>query len=79
MSTPLIPDALALRLLHALDAGDIEALLPDVFETPDDAARWWTTPHPELDGCAPMDVATTPDGAVKVRDLLANVRYGFGS
>lgn len=43
----------------------------------EDAARFLTTPHWELQGQRPILVAQTPDGAGRVEDLLARITYGI--
>jgi uncharacterized protein (DUF2384 family) len=45
-----------------------------VFISPDDAREFMHTPHPNLEGKTPFNVAQTPDGARKVERLLADLR-----
>ena len=43
----------------------------------EDAARFLTTPHWELQGEMPILVAHTPDGAGRVEGLLGRITYGI--
>lgn len=42
-----------------------------------DAQRFMTTPHPLLEGRAPIDVAETDLGARRVEDILAALEYAL--
>lgn len=46
----------------------------ELFE--EDTARFLTTAHRELHGEKPIVLAQTPEGAVRVEDLLARITYG---
>jgi hypothetical protein len=65
------------RLSSAASAAELERLLLDVFVSERDATYWWTAPHPMLEGAAPRDVATGPDGVEKVRRVLVGMSHGF--
>jgi putative toxin-antitoxin system antitoxin component (TIGR02293 family) len=41
------------------------------------AQRFLTTPHPELDGRTPLEVAVTEAGAARVEELIERGRYGL--
>lgn len=40
-------------------------------------ARFLTSPHPELGGETPIQVAQTPEGASRVAQVLGHIRHGI--
>jgi uncharacterized protein (DUF2384 family) len=52
------------------------AMVREAFATPQDARRWWRTPHPLFNGLTPSAAAKTPPGAERVRDMLVALRFG---
>lgn len=40
-------------------------------------ARFLTSPHPELGGETPIQVAQTPEGAWRVAQVLGHIRHGI--
>lgn len=65
---------------HKADArsriAKIESLAKETFETEEEAVAWLQRPHPVLDGQAPRQVASTSDGAKRVREILIAIKYG---
>lgn len=59
------------RLAHVV------ALAEDVWRDADDARQFLTTPHPELDDRAPIDVAVEDFGARHVEEILEGIRHGL--
>jgi putative toxin-antitoxin system antitoxin component (TIGR02293 family) len=55
----------------------IAALAEDAFGSPDDARDFLHTPHPELGGDRPLDIAQTELGARQVEELLWRMEYGL--
>jgi uncharacterized protein (DUF2384 family) len=51
-------------------------MLRATFENAQEAARWWRTPHPMLQGQSPATTARSQQGAQRVRDILVSLRYG---
>ena len=48
-----------------------------VWNDEEDAREFLSTPHPELEGRAPLDVALTELGARRVEELLWKLFYGL--
>ena len=48
-----------------------------VWDDREEARRFLTTPHPELDGKRPIDAAYTELGARQVEELLWKIFYGL--
>lgn len=55
---------------------ELERMATDTFETREEAAQWLRTPHPMLDGDAPLQIAVTQAGAERVKDILTAIKYG---
>lgn len=55
----------------------VMALAEDAFGSTDDARRFLATPHPELAGERPLDVAQTELGARQVEEVLWRMEYGL--
>ena len=53
------------------------ALLQSVFEDGDAASRFLVTPHPELEGRAPFDVALTEIGGREVEEIIERGLHGL--
>lgn len=53
------------------------ALALDAWEDEDLALRFLSTPHPELDGDAPLERALTELGARAVEEIIDRGRYGL--
>jgi putative toxin-antitoxin system antitoxin component (TIGR02293 family) len=53
------------------------ALAEQVWDDVDDARAFLNTPHPLLEGRAPLDVALTELGARRVERILLNLEYGL--
>ena len=53
------------------------AVAESVWEDHADAQRFMTTPHPLLEGRAPIEVAETELGARRVEDVLAALEYAL--
>lgn len=51
-------------------------MLRATFESPQEAARWWRTPHPMMQGRSPAVTARSRQGAALVRDILVSLRFG---
>jgi putative toxin-antitoxin system antitoxin component (TIGR02293 family) len=47
-----------------------------VFQSKEDIRRFMTTPHPLLEGRAPMDMCQTSTGMQRVQDLLLGMKFG---
>lgn len=56
---------------------EMERMAADTFQTKAEAAQWLHTPHPMLEGKMPLQVAETPPGAERVRQILVAIKYGF--
>ena len=55
----------------------VMALAESAWDSHPDAQRFMTTPHPMLEGRAPIDVAETDLGARRVEDVLAAIEYSL--
>ena len=55
----------------------VMALAEDAFGSTDDARHFLATPHPELAGERPLDVAQTELGARQVEEVLWRMEYGL--
>jgi putative toxin-antitoxin system antitoxin component (TIGR02293 family) len=55
----------------------VTTLAEQVLESREDAQRFLTSPHPLLDGDAPLDLAATDLGARRVEDVLWRLEYGL--
>jgi putative toxin-antitoxin system antitoxin component (TIGR02293 family) len=55
----------------------LTTLAERVLESREDAQRFLTTPHPLLDGQAPIDMAATDLGARRVEDVLWRLEYSL--
>lgn len=55
----------------------VMAMAESVWDDHADAQRFMTTPHPLLEGRAPIDVAETDLGARRVEDVLAALEYAL--
>ena len=55
----------------------VMALAEQAFGSADDARRFLATPHPELAGERPLDVAQTELGARQVEEVLWRMEYGL--
>ena len=53
------------------------ALAEQVWESPEEAQRFLTTPHPMLEGQAPLDLAATDLGTRRVEALLWKLEYSL--
>ena len=72
-----VRNSISERLSSATSVAELERLLLEIFVSERDATYWWTAPHPMLEGAAPRDVATGPDGVEKVRQVLVGMSHGF--
>jgi uncharacterized protein (DUF2384 family) len=55
----------------------LHALANDTFATPEEAFDWERRQHPLLGGKTPLECATSPAGAMRVRDLLLAIKHGI--
>lgn len=55
----------------------VAALADTVWGNREDARRWLSTPHPELDGETPLEMAFSELGARRVEEVLARIEYGL--
>ena len=55
----------------------VMALAESAWESHADAQRFMMTPHPLLEGRAPIDVAETDLGARRVEEVLAAIEYSL--
>jgi putative toxin-antitoxin system antitoxin component (TIGR02293 family) len=55
----------------------LTALAEHVLESSADAQQFLTSPHPLLDGDAPIDLAATDLGARRVENVLWQLEYGL--
>jgi putative toxin-antitoxin system antitoxin component (TIGR02293 family) len=55
----------------------VMALAEQAFGATADARRFLTTPHPEMGGERPLDVALTELGARQVEEVLWRMEYGL--
>lgn len=55
----------------------LATLAEQVWESPDEAQRFLTTPHPLLDNQAPLDLAATDLGTRRVETLLWNLEHSL--
>lgn len=55
----------------------LTALAEYVWESQGSAQQFLTTPHPQLDGQAPLELAATDLGARRVEDLLWKLEYSL--
>jgi putative toxin-antitoxin system antitoxin component (TIGR02293 family) len=53
------------------------AAAESVWEEPNDAREWLTTPHPELNSRKPVDCALSELGARQVEAVLDRLQYGL--
>lgn len=58
-----------------LDQGALIDLVWDSFDMNADAYGFWHSPHDELGGRAPVEIASNPDGDKAIRKLLAAMRH----
>lgn len=68
-----LPEEAAVKTLMA---AELLALAAEVFGSVEVGSDWLTTPHPALEGDAPLERARTPWGLAKVREILVATRYG---
>ena len=61
----------AARLRHIL------AVSERIWGNEKDATEWLNSPHPELDGAAPVTLLRTEAGGRAVESLLASLEFGF--
>jgi putative toxin-antitoxin system antitoxin component (TIGR02293 family) len=59
--------------MHRHDSASIVELATRVFGDAGKAAHWLDRPSLQLGGRTPRDVMTTPEGAIRVEELLAQV------
>lgn len=55
---------------------ELERMAADTFDSKEDAAQWLRSSHPMLDGEVPLQIATSPAGAQRVKAILSAIRYG---
>lgn len=55
----------------------LTALAEQVWESPEEALEFLTSPHPMLEGHAPLDLAATDLGARRVEALLWKLEYSL--
>lgn len=55
----------------------VVAMAEDVWEDREEARRFLTTPHAELHGRTPLDVALTELGARQAEEIMARIVYGL--
>jgi putative toxin-antitoxin system antitoxin component (TIGR02293 family) len=55
----------------------LATLAEQVWESPDEAQRFLTTPHPQLDNQAPLDLAATDLGTRRVETLLWKLEHSL--
>jgi putative toxin-antitoxin system antitoxin component (TIGR02293 family) len=55
----------------------LATLAEQVWESPDEAQQFLTTPHPLLDHQAPLDLAATDLGTRRVETLLWNLEHSL--
>jgi putative toxin-antitoxin system antitoxin component (TIGR02293 family) len=55
----------------------LATLAEQVWESPDEAQRFLTTPHPQLDNQAPIDLAATDLGTRRVETLLWKLEHSL--
>jgi putative toxin-antitoxin system antitoxin component (TIGR02293 family) len=51
----------------------------EVWQSEEDARRFFSTPHPLLNGRLPRDVAASELGARRVEEILGRLLYGTGA
>lgn len=56
---------------------NIQTLARRVWDSDEDAQKFLTTPHPLLDGLAPIEVARSKDGAAQVEAVLNKILWGL--
>jgi putative toxin-antitoxin system antitoxin component (TIGR02293 family) len=55
----------------------LSTLAEQVWESPEEAQRFLTTPHPQLDNQAPLDLAATDLGTRRVETLLWKLEHSL--
>ena len=55
----------------------LATLAEQVWESADEAQRFLTSPHPQLDNQAPLDLAATDLGTRRVEDLLWKLEHSL--
>lgn len=68
---------LSLKLYDSESESEISALATKVWENPDDAEEFLTTPHGLLGGQTPLAASRTHEGAARVREILLALEYGL--
>jgi hypothetical protein len=61
------------------DCSDLRALdrmARDTFASTFEAARWLRRPHPIFEDQSPLDIARTPGGVKRVKDILVAIKHG---
>jgi putative toxin-antitoxin system antitoxin component (TIGR02293 family) len=53
------------------------AMIERIWHDEAGARRFLNTPHPELDGRTPLEVAVTEAGAARVEELIERGRHGL--
>jgi putative toxin-antitoxin system antitoxin component (TIGR02293 family) len=54
----------------------VVAMAEHVWENREQARRFLTTPHPEIEGKTPLDAAMTELGARQAEEVMARIVYG---
>ncbi len=55
---------------------EMERMAVDTFETKEEASLWLKEPHPILGEKSPLQMAETETGTLKVKSILAAIKYG---
>ncbi|MGA7240114.1 MAG: antitoxin Xre-like helix-turn-helix domain-containing protein [Bryobacteraceae bacterium] len=82
----IVPEATYKRRRDRLSAAESErterlarvvAIAEDVWQDREQARRFLTTPHPEIDGKTPLDASLTELGARQAEEVMARIVYGL--
>jgi putative toxin-antitoxin system antitoxin component (TIGR02293 family) len=86
MMRRIIPEATYKRRRERLSPAESErterlarvvAIAEQVWQDPEQARRFLTTPHPEIGGKTPVDAALTELGARQAEEVMARIVYGL--
>jgi len=64
------------RLADSPESAAIEQLAAQVFESEAEAWVWLNTPHLRFNGKTPLQVAVTPGGSERVKEILVALKHG---
>jgi putative toxin-antitoxin system antitoxin component (TIGR02293 family) len=86
MMRRIVPEATYKRRRERLSPAESErterlarvvAIAEQVWQDPEQARRFLTTPHPEIGGKTPVDAALTELGARQAEEVMARIVYGL--